>query len=400
MTKKRYGVINAALLSALVLVAASTLPSLASVLVNTNSNKGTNAFGAVADNYQTTCEDKKLAAMHAIYDKIDTEKVKAKADKNEDKAAREKGFNSAFNSINTGWTWDPATCDNLTLTSVNVVYTLNDGKEDVKNIVVSFDPTITNVTEVSEHPVKKFQSQSSSNIWSGYEFPGNSGATVDVYEAFADWTIPSVSEPSSGFCFFQHCDLAMFVGLVDVLGGFADNKLVQAGTDSGLYCTAGCSFFYYAWYELIPSAPVQCRETFNVGQTVTTAVTNHGKSNGSTTLYDLTISNWSNGQLCSALNQSYTAMPHPKYAEFINERPAMGQTPARLPKFTSDTMFSGSLWYSGSSKSIYTPYFNHWENKVLMQNGAPGNTNISVGVVTNPSGAGQFTQTWANSNGT
>ena len=87
-------------------------------------------------------------------------------------------------------------------------------------------------------------------------------------------------------------------------------------------------------------------------------------------------------------------MTAPKYAPFISERPTFFGGLSRLPEFDSVTMSSGSIYYSGSSKSISTPYSNGWYNEYVMLN--DGNENIDVGGVS----GGTFTQTYLTSDGT
>lgn len=395
MTNGNYSVVTVALMAMFVLVGAFTMPIMSSML--TNRNTDTPAYGSAETGNASVdydCTDEILPEMHSIYSAVDIDKAKNLADQNTELQSRSQNYNRGFNSIFTEWSFDPATCGNVKLTSINVAYTLSDDVKDIKNIVVTFDPELSRIAEVSEHIAAMFYTTGTSPIWAGYEFSGNSGSTTPVYESKGNWFIPAVSEPSSGFCFFQHCDLAIWAGLEDALGA-TNNHLVQAGTDSGVYCTAGCSYFYWAWYEFLPSSAVQCGQTFNVGHQVVTTVTNKAKTGGSNTRYDVVITNNGNGQVCSVLNQSYTAMNSPKRAVFENERPIIQGSQARLAKFSSDQITSATMYYSGSSKSIYTPYTNGWYHKNTMMNG--GQTNISVGAV---GSSGQYISTWVSSNGT
>lgn len=247
---------------------------------------------------------------------------------------------------------------------------------------------------MSEHVGSRHSTTTSSTNWSGYEFSGNSGASTNVYEAKASWSAPSVSEPSSYFCFFKHCDLSIWPGLEDTLGA-TNNHLAQAGIESGVYCTAGCSYFYNAWYDFLPAQSVNCL-TVNSGDSITTTVTNNAKTGGASQnyLYNISVSDTTANQACTMTNNSYTDMTGPTYATFIGERPSFSGTPARLPQFSSFTMSGSTMYYGGASNSISTPYSNGWYNEDIMQNG--GYTNINVGSVS----SGAFTQTYSTSNGT
>jgi hypothetical protein len=299
------------------------------------------------------------------------------------------GYHVAFNSIFNTWSFDSQ--GDVTWKTVNVVYSISNSTGFNANLVITERPDLSIVmnTSLQIDPMKA----GTSTNWSGYTFYGNSGATTPIYEAYSTWTVPAVSEPQSYFCFFAHCDLSIWPGLTAQTGG--GSGIVQAGTDSGLYCTAGCSYYYYGWYEFYPASSVTC-SSFPVspGDSVGADIINHGEYGGSTTVYDVYVYDFTTGNTCSVTNHSFTSFTTPYYGQFIAERPSFGGTLARLPKFGSVTM-SGDVYYSGSFTGIYTPYSNGWYIKTTMVNS--GNTNINVGSVSSSS---NFKQTWLTSAGT
>lgn len=297
----------------------------------------------------------------------------------------------AFNSIFDTWNFDSS--GSVTWITVNVVFSFSSSDGTTKNLVITEDPALTSVREVNVQNSTYHGGTSYSTNWSGYTFTGNSGATNPVYEAYAYWSVPTVSEPQAYFCFFAHCDLSLWAGLTATSGG--STGIVQAGTDSGLYCTVGCSYYYYGWYEFYPAGSVTCSNSFSPNNVASADIYNHAENGGSSTVYDIYVYNLTTGTACSVTNHSFTNFNTPYYGQFIGERPSFGGSPARLPKFGSVTM-TGDIFYPVNHYvGIYTPYSNGWYTKIIMQNS--GNTNIQVGSVSSSSG---FTQTWLTSSGT
>jgi hypothetical protein len=361
-------------------------------LASTTLVQGTAAYAAEEEESVTQeCVDKITESMHSQAAKLDEEKAIRLASDHSEFESRTGDFKREFNSIFNRWTIDTTDCS-ADWQTVNVVYSLYNDTGYVKNVVFTEDPELTKVIEVSEHVGKKFGGAIASENWSGYEFKGSSSASTFIYEAKATWSVPEVSEPEDFFCFFAHCDVSTWPGLADTAGATNDH-LAQAGTNSGIYCTAGCSFYYYAWYEFLPAASVDCMDV-NADDSITTTVTNKAKTGGSSSRYDISVVDTTISESCSVTNHLYSAMTAPKYAPFISERPTFFGGLSRLPEFDSVTMSSGSIYYSGSSKSISTPYSNGWYNEYVMLN--DGNENIDVGGVS----GGTFTQTYLTSDGT
>lgn len=367
------------LMLSLVLVA-GTMPLASTSLPNTSLQ----AYAATAEDF--TCADKVAPQEDLIESKLDKVKAKALADNNAELKSRVKDFESVFNSIFLTWSYDPETCENLALDNVNVVYSLSNSTEYVKNVVVTLDSSLTEVVSVSEHVGQK---NIQSTNWAGYEFYGNSGHTVNVYESKATFRAPTVSEPVAFWCFNERCAVSVWTGLSAVAGG-SPSGLAQGGTHSRVECPVGCFTTYYGWYEFLPAAEVKCLDV-RAGDSVTATTTNNAKTGGSNTSYTIRVFNNTLGKNCST-TQTYN-MPSPTYGQFILERPSFNGNPARLPNFTTTTFSSATIFYSGASNSISTPYSNGWYNKYIMNNGQ--GDNVSVSAVS----SGSFSITWLKSDG-
>jgi hypothetical protein len=320
-----------------------------------------------------------------------------------------KGYESSYSSMFNTWSWN--TNCSITWTNVNVVFSLSSGGGFVKYVIVSENPALTTILKVSTQsgamksgpagassasstsPHHALGSDPSSTTWSGYELAGSSSANVEVFDAHQSYYVPTVSEPYSYACSFTHCDVTVTSALVNTAGG-GNGYLAEAGTDSGLYCTIGCSYYYYGWYELYPSSSVQCSNTIHAGDNVVAEVINEGLHGGNDHLYDTYVTDFTNSTSCTVTGQDLTSMGKPYYADTVMTRPTIGGGTTRLPKFTEvdPTGFSN---YGGSWVNYYNTYNSGWYNQYTMQNS--GNTNISVSVIyyTN-----YYNQVWSTSSGT
>lgn len=304
-------------------------------------------------------------------------------------------------SIFTKGSSNPATCSNYTIDNVNVVFMLTDTLTDkfVKYVVVTEDPTLTKVTDVSEQFGAYY---TFSSTWSGYELWGPSGSPyTPVYEAKGSWTIPTAQQPPiSGTCSTSRpCSLAIWTGLTTyALGG--DGNLAQAGTDEKLICNPTCpEASHLVWYEFLPSPAVYCTGLgFLIGDSITTNLTNEAKSGGSSSLYDAKVYDNRSGKNCATTGYNYGGhMTSPRYANFIIERATYDSLigPVTLAKFGTVSETTNTMYYSSASHNIYDAYSVGRYNQDLMQNN--GHQNINVGAVDS---GGSFTQTWVTSSGT
>lgn len=108
--------------------------------------------------------------------------------------------------------------------------------------------------------------QTSSANWAGYVV-GGGNSSLQYKSVSGSWVAPTVSCSSGqGYSSF-------WVGL----GGSGNSQaLEQAGTEAD--CSANGTPSYFAWYELVPSAPVKVDMAVNPGDTISSKVTVNGTS--------------------------------------------------------------------------------------------------------------------------
>jgi len=308
------------------------------------------------------------------------------------------GYRSTEATVFHTWSIDHIKCD-VILDRIHVGYALYDTADNyVKNVVVTIDPSGTRAEKVEEYVAPRYTSP----VWSGYSIAGNSAQTQTIWESKTQYTLPSVSRPTSTVtnpCRTdlgkQPCDLAIWTGLSNVASPPSSGPLAQAGSDGKITCTSStsCTTSYFLWFEFLPNPAFTCGGSNPPvpGNTITSTVTNQGKTTQTpSTLYNISVQS-SNGFGCSTTGFSYSSMNAPKWSTFINERATYNPpTPATLAQFSSDTMTG---WIYKTSQVLIstsgTASVTH-----IMNNGA-GN-NINVGTIS----SGQFTQTWLTSAGT
>jgi hypothetical protein len=328
------------------------------------------------------------ANINSVADSLNTAQAISLAESTQQYQTYSQNYTLAFNSIAN--TWATYSSGDVNLRTVNPVFSFTNSSGFQGYLVVTENPALTAVTQVTTQTSNT--KMTSYTNWSGYTILGNSGATNPVYEAYANWYVPAASQPYSNACLLTHCDFAIWPGLTATQNG--NSGIVQAGTDSGLYCTIGCSYYYYGWYEFYPSASVTCPSfPVSAGDLVDTTVLNAAEYGGSSTVYDLYVYDSSSGLTCSVTNHSYTSFTTPYYAQYIGERPSIGGSLARLPDFTTTTM-TGDIYYSSTYTGISTPYGNGWYYQNLMQNS--GYTNITPGSISSSA----FSLPWSTSSGT
>jgi YHS domain-containing protein len=339
---------------------------------------------------QSSCVDRVEQQMHSLASTLNNAKAISLANSQNEFKSEIQGYTYAFNSIFNTWSFD-SNC-NVTWQAVNVVYTLSNASGYVKTVVVTMDPELTKMVSVSEQIGKHY---GSSPNWSGYEFQGNSGATNPVYEAYNSWSEPTVSVPYTGGCVTpQTCDVAIWAGLADAAGA-SNGNLAQDGTDAQVTCAHSiCNNQYFAWYEFLPNNAVTCTGvTVSHGDSISADVVNTSKPGSS---YNISVVDSTSSTSCSVTGYTYSAMTTPEYGDFIAERATLGSGYETLAKFNTPTPSpGGTIYYSGATQFITTPYGNGWYIQDTMVNS--GNTNINLGAVT-PSST--FTETWSTSSGT
>ena len=317
----------------------------------------------------------------------------------------EKQFQIAYETEYNTWQIVSLSSCSIAWVAAYFVFDYHSPNGSLEQIVVTENPGMTTVDNVSLRQAvymmyaQPFQSSYTSGTWSGYEFYAyNSGVQTQVYRATGEWTEPSVSSPGSNACLFTHCDVSNWEGLANAVGG-GNGYLVQAGSDSGLYCTIVCSYYYYLWYEFYPNPSNSCLNV-SPGDDIAVNVQNEAVNGGSSNNYDIYLSDDTTGQLCSPIiGHNFSQMGLPYYAEYITSRPNIGGSFAKLPQFGSFTNNNANIYYAGNEHSIYVPYQNLWYNSYTMNNGCGNNINNGP-VQAQDSIHGEFTVSWATSCGT
>ena len=152
--------------------------------------------------------------------------------------------------------------------------------------------------------------QASSGNWSGYVAGGSSTPSATRFKSVSgSWVAPTATCTSSAAGGSPGAYSAFWVGL----GGAGQTEaLEQAGTEAN--CSAAGQASYYAWYELVPAAPVRTDLAVHPGDHISTSVTVEG------TAVDVSMINHTTGQSFS--KQLSMSNPDVSSAEWIAEAPS------------------------------------------------------------------------------
>ncbi len=145
--------------------------------------------------------------------------------------------------------------------------------------------------------------QASSENWSGYVV-GGSGSTTQQFKSVSGSWVQPTAQCSSGQGYS-----AFWIGL----GGSGQSQsLEQDGTEAD--CSAGGAPSYFAWYEMVPSAPVRVNMTIHPGDHMSSRVTVNGTN----------VSFWLADQTTGATFSKTFQMSNPdtSSAEWIAEAPS------------------------------------------------------------------------------
>jgi uncharacterized membrane protein YgcG len=144
--------------------------------------------------------------------------------------------------------------------------------------------------------------QASSGNWSGYVIGGSSSSKT-FSSVSGSWVQPTAK------CTTGQSYGAFWVGL----GGAGQTEaLEQAGTEAD--CTTGGAASYFAWYELVPSAPVKLDLAVHAGDHMSSKVSVDGSS------VTVVVSDQTTGQSVSRTLQM--SDPDTSSAEWIAEAPS------------------------------------------------------------------------------
>jgi Peptidase A4 family len=188
--------------------------------------------------------------------------------------------------------------------------------------------------------------QASSENWSGYVAGGSSSSAGASFKSVSgSWVAPTATCTSSAGGGSGATYSAFWVGL----GGAGQTEaLEQAGTETN--CSASGQASSYAWYELVPAAPVRIELAVHPGDHISTRVTVDG------TAVDVSVSNQTAGQ--SFAKQLTMDSPDVSSAEWIAEAPSSCDgsgscTPLPLTNFgTVDFTSSSATTTDGHTGSI------------------------------------------------
>jgi len=219
-----------------------------------------------------------------------------------------------------------------------------------------------------------------SQNWAGY-VAGSSDGSTQFSKVSGSWVQPSSK------CGTGQDDAAFWVGIGgsgsgqssygSSLGDGSSTSLEQIGTEGN--CT-GNGTQYYAWYELVPAAPVQLNLAIHPGDKITASV-NVNEDNTSFSLTDETT-----GQSFSKTVQSPN--PDTSSAEWIAESPSECDgsgscTPLPLSDFGTVDFTSASATAGGHTGTISDP---SWSAQPVAL-GAGGSYDVSLGGGQNTAGA-------------
>ncbi len=207
------------------------------------------------------------------------------------------------------------------------------GESPLMNKRILFLPLIPALSAVAIAATPALAASSSEGVsenWAGYEVsPNNSSGFSNVQ---GSWIQPS-AKCTNGTATYS----AFWVGIGG--GSQQSQALEQTGTQAD--CSASGHASYFAWYELVPSAPVRLGLQVSPGDKISAAVKVNGSS-VTVTLLDNTTGNYVNKTL-------QMSNPDTSTAEWIAEAPsncqggADGQcTPLPLADF-------GSVGFTGAS---------------------------------------------------
>lgn len=234
-------------------------------------------------------------------------------------------------------------------------------------------------------------------IWSGYYFWPTNSSSDPLYEAYAEWTVPTVYQPPQGCPWFGACAAAVWVGLTNGQGG--STGIAQGGTTGRIDCGFGCgSPTYSAWYQFNPDGAMTCSNVrAQPGDHMTVDVVSAGKWGGNPSTYQIAVTDTTTGASCGGTKTMSMGTPH--FGNFIMERPSN----ARLAKF--DTTGNLDVWFHNAKVYYYTAFHSildpynsgTWLRYTMVNNGYQNTIN---GAVQADTSYGKFYILWIQSNGT
>jgi Peptidase A4 family len=215
------------------------------------------------------------------------------------------------------------------------------------------------------------QSASSAN-WSGYVAAGASGSAGKFSSVSGSWTEPSVN------CNAGQGNSAFWVGIGGA--GQQSQALEQVGTEAD--CSSDGTPSHFAWYELVPAAPVRLDLTISPGDHVSGKVTVNG------TNITVALSDSTTGQ--SASKNLTMDNPDVASAEWIAEAPSQcdgagGCQPLPLADFGNVSFSNASATAGGHTGTISD---SSWASQPVSLNAGADQFGGGGGFVSDTSSAG------------
>jgi hypothetical protein len=215
-------------------------------------------------------------------------------------------------------------------------------------------------------------SEATSANWSGYVAGGPSSDGSQQFSSVSgSWVEPKADCSSGG------SDAAFWVGL----GGASAQSGALEQTGTQINCSGGGSGQHYAWYEMVPQAPVKLDVPINAGDHISARVTVDGSN------VTVTLANQSTGQ--SSTKTLQVDNIDVSSAEWIAEAPSQCQgdsatpaagncTPVPLANFGSVNFTNSSATANGSTGTISS---SNWTAQAVQLNGGSSSAVGDPGVM-------------------
>jgi hypothetical protein len=209
-----------------------------------------------------------------------------------------------------------------------------------QRLLLSVIPAVATMA-IATAPAAAATPEAVSENWSGYE---STTSNSDGFSAVSGgWVEPSAS------CTSGSSDYAAFwVGLGG--GSEGSDALEQIGTQAD--CTSSGQAYYYAWYELVPSAPVKLDLKISPGDRIYSRVSVSGDS------VTLALTDQTTGQTATKTETMSDPSPDTSTAEWIAEAPSECQggttgdcTPLPLADFGKVAFDSAYATSDGKSQA-------------------------------------------------
>lgn len=213
--------------------------------------------------------------------------------------------------------WEVGAACSFTWVSVNLAYLVSN-----QEMLISVNPSLTKVLAVNYYPLT-YGTPVKQNEWAGWQYnPGPALAQSSL-----NWYVPSASQGDVS-CELNHCDMEVWVGLSEEAGG--NPGLAQAGTNSGLYCTIGCSYYYWTFYNFYVDSddanvycPAGSRNNISPNDFIYADVSTADGNGNPTQSYSIYLHDNTNGVTCTGSQSESNEWPttYAYYAQFMAERP-------------------------------------------------------------------------------